>query len=915
MRMKKILALALALAMVMSMTAFAGFTDAAKIDDNYAESVAVLTGMKVIKGYEDGSFKPQGTITRAEVAAIIYRIATQDVKDAKAGLYAGLANFSDVKAADWFAGYVGYCANAGYIKGYPDGTFKPQGLVTGFEALAMILRALGYDAENEFTGITWTDKVAKAGTQAGILDELNADEKLAAAADRELVAQMAFSALNEATIVRYTPAFGYTKTATTLGDAFALAETEAYDAWGRPSYGYTYNTGDKKTMFAVEADATYITAVTECEIADDIDFSTSNIYDLYYNGCNVSKYNVQALDTVQTIGAQGTLVEVYGKDRIVVIDTYLAKVVKVTDCTYDFRGHLDDEATLTLNVYDKDNAYTQVVLSDDSNYSYVAGDMLLVNAYSDAYGIVKNGDKTKYVEIVDYADALVGAQTLLWWNKDQHTIEGTTYDDAKWLKLDQAGIDTSKHTWWFDQYGNVIGATDIATIYTYGIIENIQWINPVGANGYAQATVRYMDGTTETKIVNKIDGVTLKYAQEYAVVGGYISTNIKNNASLCGTDLYRITTKSNGSIEVEHVFTADAAGNKLPNEIKKADIKTGIAAIAGDKVCYTNSNTVYLIQVAGSSITYKYVTGYENMANYTVNDNVKVDYVDLDANGYADYVYVTGTPDSAKSSGLFYLTSDNVKVVLTSSGAVSYYELTGIVDGVAGTIKVKDAKQGNRNLIDLFDEVNRMYGVNYEDGKVVYVHNSGEEIANGGYVSNYTTNTAYDGLNITAWYNGKQAAGYATYDGFVLKVGSDRYNVVGLTPVVGAWAEDMSDKEIYVIYDRDYKIENAYVAKAVYVADVAETGSNGTVVSDWVVEADGYAYNEKALKVAAPAGATLKDLSVKYGGTVTAVYYTTDGNGIVTKRVLTDAEVTIDSLLTYGAEITLVNHKIWTVID
>ena len=94
---------------------------------------------------------------------------------------------------------------------------------------------------------------------------------------------------------------------------------------------------------------------------------------------------------------------------------------------------------------------------------------------------------------------MTGAQTTLHYNDLQHTINGTTYDDAKWFALDQAGTETVNHTWFFDSYGNLIGAIDIATQYSYGIVESIQWVNPVGANGYAQATIRYMDGNTDSR--------------------------------------------------------------------------------------------------------------------------------------------------------------------------------------------------------------------------------------------------------------------------------------------------------------------------------------------------------------------------------------------------------------------------------
>ena len=194
--LKKFLAVALALAMTLSLmvTASAGFTDADKIDSQYAESVAVLNGLGVFKGYNDGSFNPQGDITRAEVAAIIYRITTGDVEDKQAALYAGSAQFSDVPATEWYAGYVGFCANAGYVNGYEDGTFRPTGKVTGFEALAMVLRAIGYDAQNEFSGAKWQDNIAWVANNREITKDVKPGV-LVGYASRELVAELLFETL------------------------------------------------------------------------------------------------------------------------------------------------------------------------------------------------------------------------------------------------------------------------------------------------------------------------------------------------------------------------------------------------------------------------------------------------------------------------------------------------------------------------------------------------------------------------------------------------------------------------------------------------------------------------------------------------------------------------------------------------
>ena len=222
--LKKILALALALVMSLSLMATANaFTDDDSITDTYETAVTVLSGLKVFQGYDDGSFLPQGAITRAEVAAIIYRIVTGDVADTQVGIYADYNKFDDVASTSWYAGYVNFCANAEYIKGYDARTFGPNDPVTGYQALAMILRALGYDKNGEFTGTNWTIQTAAVGEQRGITKNITAGT-LGVPATREVVAEILFRAILVPT-VNYTPAFGYTIGDTSLGyKTFGLEE-------------------------------------------------------------------------------------------------------------------------------------------------------------------------------------------------------------------------------------------------------------------------------------------------------------------------------------------------------------------------------------------------------------------------------------------------------------------------------------------------------------------------------------------------------------------------------------------------------------------------------------------------------------------------------------------------------------------
>lgn len=90
-----------------------------------------------ISGYEDGTFRPDNTITRAETAAIIARCSA-DFDENK--MYA--SDFTDVSDNEWYANYVGYAAEKGYIHGYEGGPFKADIDITRGE-LAVILSKYG----------------------------------------------------------------------------------------------------------------------------------------------------------------------------------------------------------------------------------------------------------------------------------------------------------------------------------------------------------------------------------------------------------------------------------------------------------------------------------------------------------------------------------------------------------------------------------------------------------------------------------------------------------------------------------------------------------------------------------------------------------------------------------------------------
>jgi len=88
-------------------------------------------------GYPDGTVRPTGTITRAEVATIFFRLLTDE---SRAHYWAQENNFFDVEATDWFNNAVSTMAAAGIVNGYPDGSFRPQDPVSRAEFAAIATR-------------------------------------------------------------------------------------------------------------------------------------------------------------------------------------------------------------------------------------------------------------------------------------------------------------------------------------------------------------------------------------------------------------------------------------------------------------------------------------------------------------------------------------------------------------------------------------------------------------------------------------------------------------------------------------------------------------------------------------------------------------------------------------------------------
>lgn len=104
--------------------------------DWFNVTVSSLAQMGVIAGYEDGSFRPNAPITRAEFAAIATRFFAERGVTYNEGL------FADITGDEWFADVVAAAADRGLLGGYPDGTVRPNATITRAESCAVVNRTL-----------------------------------------------------------------------------------------------------------------------------------------------------------------------------------------------------------------------------------------------------------------------------------------------------------------------------------------------------------------------------------------------------------------------------------------------------------------------------------------------------------------------------------------------------------------------------------------------------------------------------------------------------------------------------------------------------------------------------------------------------------------------------------------------------
>jgi len=383
------------------------------VGTDFEVAVGKLKAVGVMEGYPDGTFKPEGEITRAEFAKIaVVAMGLGNAAEASKGV----TKFGDVTASHWASGYINLAVNRGLVAGYPDGTYKPEGKLTNAEAITILCRMIGLGPVIDKEG-TWPANYVGRATNEGLLKGVNVASGTNAL--RGLTAKMLVNTLTAdmwgATTYKTDGTVEYGKTGETLlADKLNVTEynKDVKDADGVKIY-------DEVRVTAYDTEENELTLaettgnIDTFEVAEGVDV---DLYDVYLNEVNawvndddeIIFAEIVSKSFIDAIEVDGDEIALVGADKSYDIDD-------VTDDMYvndDFGGANDTFANLDGNTY----PLAKVVLNSKGDVVYVDAytltDLQVVESVKDGVITAIDGDELD-LEVADKEYTIFKAGKLI----------------------------------------------------------------------------------------------------------------------------------------------------------------------------------------------------------------------------------------------------------------------------------------------------------------------------------------------------------------------------------------------------------------------------------------------------------------------------------------------------------------------
>ena len=790
--LKKVLSLVLCVAMMLSVMvvgAGAAFSDQSKIKNT--EAVDACTALNIIGGYPDGSFKPEGNITRAEVTKMIC-VALNGGKEPNLATNA-TPTFSDVRTnanSAWAEKYIESCASQGIVSGVGAGKFAPAGNVTGTQLAKMLLVSLGYKSENEgFTGNAWATNVNTVASAKGLYAGL---EKLdvSAALTRDSAAQMIWNALNAYEVEYKTNLVadkdGKLSTQITVQDKVGI-DNKTKITLLNDKYDAIAITGTLTRVKQDKGKSTYSITVTDPkqdgknynDSTDPVSYTevTKDYSDLLYQ-------NVRVLVKPDNNGKDAVVYGVYATNKNTTQTGILKNLkmdgdkAKLDGTKYDLASAADQ--TVYLNGKDVSASYQT---KNQQNSAITKG---AIQGFIEQYG---DGSTTKY-ETAAYMQPT--EVSLL-------ATDGTTNYSILKVKT----IAVAKVTAVGSDYVNVTFKKGDSSIITKTKLENDDWnwYSGIKKDDYVIVTAAGNYGTNKG-LVEKATVVSGKVTGTKSTDGVYVSGSWYTMAGKGSAFVKRPNTGANVEMVIVngYVYYTDTTAGSIDDValLVEAAAKGGtgskwearmIFADGSDKTVdieknwedKDNSGHAIGKMVEGTNdpvlVTYSVSNGVYTLTKIGTAHTYDGD-TDFETAGYDAYAAVTTTASSKTDGSIKDVTVNVTNYDKTTATATKlYYESTGVVfvkykvktDGSADykVVSGKTASGYNKALTAASAVVNKSGNSYYAQAAYINLGTGSTgggadnyAVVTGDVVKNTESSTVYE---IPAW-NGKEAITVKTDD-------------------------------------------------------------------------------------------------------------------------------------------------------
>ena len=553
--LNKVLAMLVVFMMVVSTVAFAGtFTDVADTS-SYSTAIEVGTDLNLFKGYEDGTFAPEGEITRAEFAAIVVRLKGQE---AQANGAKAATMFADVPADHWAAGYVNIAVQAGIINGYGDGNFGPEDQVEYQDAITMMVRALGYEPAIGAAGYP-TGYLTKAG-ELGLTTNVNGTNGVAI--NRGAVAQIAFNALDVPLMTQS----GY-------GTFTQYVVNDGYSAT-------TGTTNVKKTLLSENHSIVKLQGIIES--STDSTSASTNVSDKVYVNVTNSLYNKFKIGSRNMEVGDSDAMKFVGKKAIIFVEYNEFEDVCTIKSLYE--AAIGD--TLVIDLADIE-AYTAPTYSYDSEEDEYVGTTGTVKYYA-------TESKTTTVTIDAFANIYyngVANATNLPTAEELIAMNGS----MELALLDGQSTNADYDTIYITAYETfVVDEVKASAARITNKIEgsNLSRIEYSEEDGDVRASLVGVDGAEMAwEDLAEFDVLMVKWARTSAPKNIYEAEVIDNKVSGTITSIAGQKGKTNRSVKVDGVEYEVAISAESEKAIKIGDEGTYYLD-ASNKIIYVDKATV-----------------------------------------------------------------------------------------------------------------------------------------------------------------------------------------------------------------------------------------------------------------------------------------------------------------------------------